>query len=264
MFDIGFTELLVIGVVALIVVGPKDLPGMFRTLGRFTARLRSLGREFTSAMNAAADESGMREASKELKGLANPRSYGLDKLNEAADSFEKWDPTKPSKPKDGETSEKAISKGLDPDREADIEKIREATRKAGQARLDREAAEKAVAGTAKKPVKGKPPERPKPAPKPAPAAKTDTGGEVPAQDDAPAKPAAKAPARKKPARKKPATKKPAAKKAATEKPASAKKPAAAKPAARKPAAKATTARTTKARPAATKAGAQTPDKADDA
>ncbi|SMH56025.1 Sec-independent protein translocase protein TatB [Maritimibacter sp. HL-12] len=254
MFDIGFTELLVIGVVALIVVGPKDLPGMFRTLGRFTARLRSLGREFTSAMNAAADESGMREASKELKGLANPRSYGLDKLNEAADSFEKWDPTKPSKPKDGETSEKAISKGLDPDREADIAKIREATRKAGQARLDREAAEKAAAGTAKKPVKGKPPERPKPTPKPAPAAKTDTGGEVPAQDDAPAKPAAKAPA----------TKKPAAKKAATEKPASAKKPAAAKPAARKPAAKATTARTTKARPAATKTGAQTPDKADDA
>ena len=58
MFDIGFTELLVIGIVALIVVGPKDLPQMFRTLGRFTARLRALGREFTSAMHAAADESG--------------------------------------------------------------------------------------------------------------------------------------------------------------------------------------------------------------
>jgi len=248
MFDIGFTELLVIGVIALIVVGPKDLPGMFRTLGRFTARLRSLGREFTSAMNAAADESGMREASKELKGLSNPRSYGLDKLNEAADSFEKWDPTKPSKPKEGETSEKAISKGLDPDREADIEKIREATRKAGQARLDREAAEKAAGETAKKPVKGKPPERPKPAPRPESAAKPA------AAEDAPAKPAAK----------KPAAKKPATKKAPAARAAPAKKPAAKKSTAAKPAGQATKASTTKAKPKATKAGAQTPDKADDA
>jgi len=44
-FDMGMSELLVIGVVALIVVGPKDLPGMFRTLGRFTARAKSMARE---------------------------------------------------------------------------------------------------------------------------------------------------------------------------------------------------------------------------
>ncbi len=249
MFDIGFTELLVIGIIALIVVGPKDLPGMFRTLGRFTARLRSLGREFTSAMNAAADESGMREASKELKGLTNPRSYGLDKLNQAADSFEKWDPTKPSKPKDGETSEEAISKGLNPERQADIEKIRAATEKAGQARLDREAAEKAAGETAKKPVKGKPPERPKPVQKPAqtaaPAAEARDAAEkaTPAKKPAGDKPAAKKPAAKKPAAK-PAAAKPAAKKPATAAPA--KKPAA------KPAAKSAKTRTAKS------------DKADDA
>ena len=73
MFDIGFTELLVIGVVALIVVGPKDLPTLFRTLGRFTARMRALGREFTSAMNDAADESGMKDVAKDLKGMTSPR-----------------------------------------------------------------------------------------------------------------------------------------------------------------------------------------------
>ena len=42
MFDIGWTELLLIGIVALIVVGPKDLPVMFHTLGRFTAKARGI------------------------------------------------------------------------------------------------------------------------------------------------------------------------------------------------------------------------------
>ena len=42
--DFGWSELLVIGIVALIVVGPKDLPGMFRQLGKFTAKLRRMAR----------------------------------------------------------------------------------------------------------------------------------------------------------------------------------------------------------------------------
>lgn len=101
MFDIGMTELLVIGIVALIVVGPKDLPGMFRTLGRFTGKMRGMAREFQQAMNDAADEAAVKDIGKDLKGdlkgMANPKRYGLDKLNEAADTFEKWDPAKSGK-----------------------------------------------------------------------------------------------------------------------------------------------------------------------
>ncbi|WP_299442880.1 Sec-independent protein translocase protein TatB [uncultured Rhodospira sp.] len=46
MFDFGWTELAVIGVVALLIIGPKDLPKVLRTMGQWSRRLRSLAREF--------------------------------------------------------------------------------------------------------------------------------------------------------------------------------------------------------------------------
>ena len=39
---------MVVAIVALVVIGPKDLPGMFRELGRFTAKIRAMGRETPS------------------------------------------------------------------------------------------------------------------------------------------------------------------------------------------------------------------------
>ena len=62
MLDIGWSEFLVIGVAALIFVGPKDLPVMFRTLGRFTARARAMAREFQKAMDDAAKSTGVHES----------------------------------------------------------------------------------------------------------------------------------------------------------------------------------------------------------
>lgn len=98
----SWSEILVVGVVALVVVGPKDLPGMFREVGRFTAKIRAMGREFSRAMEAAAKESGVKDVADDLRKVTSPKSMGLDAMKSAADKFEKWDPlknaAKPSKP----------------------------------------------------------------------------------------------------------------------------------------------------------------------
>jgi len=92
--DIGWAELVLIGIVALIVIGPEDLPDMFRQLGRFTAKLRQMSREFSRAMEQAAKDSGVKDVADDLKGVTSAKSLGLNKVKEAADRFEKWDPIK--------------------------------------------------------------------------------------------------------------------------------------------------------------------------
>ncbi|BBU56800.1 hypothetical protein KU6B_30650 [Mameliella alba] len=92
MFDLGFGELLVIGIVALIIVGPKDLPVLFRNVGRFMGKARGMAREFSRAMNDAADESGMRDVAKTFKTATNPVSSAMDGVKDAAKSMTNLDP----------------------------------------------------------------------------------------------------------------------------------------------------------------------------
>lgn len=100
MLDIGWSELLLIGVAALIVIGPEELPRMFHNLGRLTARARSMARDFSSAMEDAAKSSGLDDVKKDLdglRGLTSKKNLGLDALDRAADRFEKWEPKIPGK-----------------------------------------------------------------------------------------------------------------------------------------------------------------------
>jgi sec-independent protein translocase protein TatB len=83
MFGLGWSEMVLVAIVALIVIGPKDLPGMFRTMGEFTGKARGMAREFSRAMEAAADDSGVKDISKSLKAAANPQKFGVDKIREA-------------------------------------------------------------------------------------------------------------------------------------------------------------------------------------
>jgi sec-independent protein translocase protein TatB len=51
MLGVGWTEMLVIGVVALIVIGPKDLPMVMQRVGRFAGMIRRMGNEFSRELN---------------------------------------------------------------------------------------------------------------------------------------------------------------------------------------------------------------------
>lgn len=161
MFDLGWSELLVIGVTALIVVGPKDLPAMFRTLGQFTAKMRRMAREFSRAMEEAADASGAKDIAKDLNSLrtmTNPRAAGasafkkatgldpVDPFGEDAEDFEAAAGTAKA-PKDDTAAAAPAAGGTGPQTEAlraeraeQAEKIRDYAAAKAQARRDAEAA----------------------------------------------------------------------------------------------------------------------------
>ncbi|NIZ15667.1 Sec-independent protein translocase protein TatB [Phaeobacter sp. HF9A] len=134
MFDLGWTELLVIGVVALIVVGPKDLPVLFRNVGRFVGKARGMAREFSRAMSDAADEAGVSDIQKSFKTATNPMASAMDGLKDAARDLTKGiDPTKFDP--DSETGKLAA------DRAESAKKIQAATARAAAERKAKEAAE---------------------------------------------------------------------------------------------------------------------------
>src|SRR5262245_31418436 len=81
MFEIGWGELLIIGVVALIAIGPKELPGVLRMLGQWMNKLRRMASEFQSQFQEA-----MREA--ELADLKKQ----VDDMTSQAQSYASFDP----------------------------------------------------------------------------------------------------------------------------------------------------------------------------
>ncbi|WP_083898901.1 Sec-independent protein translocase protein TatB [Robiginitomaculum antarcticum] len=78
--SLGMFEMLIIGLIAIIVVGPKDLPAMMRKIGQFTRKIRELGNEFKSAFDDIGRETDLDDLRKEIADL---RSLG--KIGELSD-----------------------------------------------------------------------------------------------------------------------------------------------------------------------------------
>jgi sec-independent protein translocase protein TatB len=69
MFDIGWSELLVIAVVAIVVVGPKDLPRLMRTFGHYAGKLRRAAADFQRQFEEAMRESEVDEVRKAIESV---------------------------------------------------------------------------------------------------------------------------------------------------------------------------------------------------
>lgn len=64
MFDVGWTELLLVGVVALLVIGPKDLPKAMRVVGHWVGRMRGIARQFRAGFDNIVREAELEEMEK--------------------------------------------------------------------------------------------------------------------------------------------------------------------------------------------------------
>jgi sec-independent protein translocase protein TatB len=87
MFDISWTEFLLIGVVALIVIGPKELPAVLRTLGQYTRKVRSMAGDFQNQFQEAMREAEMADLKKQVDDMAHDiKNY--DPLKDVRDDVE--------------------------------------------------------------------------------------------------------------------------------------------------------------------------------
>ncbi|BBF92701.1 Sec-independent protein translocase protein TatB [Blastochloris tepida] len=89
MFDIGWSELLVIAVVALVVIGPKELPDVIRGVGRTVAKLRSMAAEFQGQFNEALREAELTDLKKsvdDIRSIANPLQTLKDEVRQTIEN----------------------------------------------------------------------------------------------------------------------------------------------------------------------------------
>jgi sec-independent protein translocase protein TatB len=87
MFDISWSEFLLIGIVALIVIGPKELPAVMRTLGQWTRKVRGMAAEFQNQFQEAMREAEMADLKKQVDEMAHDVS-GFDPLKGVRDDIQ--------------------------------------------------------------------------------------------------------------------------------------------------------------------------------
>jgi len=85
MFDIGWSELVVIGIVALIAIGPKELPGVLRTVGTYMGKIRRMASEFQGQFQEAMREAEMADLKKQVDDMTDAATKGFTDFDPLGD-----------------------------------------------------------------------------------------------------------------------------------------------------------------------------------
>lgn len=180
-FGLGSSELLLVAIVALIVIGPKDLPRLLRTMGQYMRKIQGMAREFQNHLNEAAKETGVDDVKNDIKGMTNfTVTADLDKQGAEIKKAIESSASKAA-PANGTKSDSSATNGAEKTKEP--------------AKI--EAAKPSPAASSKPTPAAKPDtaKSPKPEPKPKAAAKPKTISKAKPE----AKPKAEAKAKSKPA-----------------------------------------------------------------
>ena len=85
MFDIGWVEMMVVAIVMIVIIGPKELPVVLHTMGRWIARIRAMARNFQESIEEMAQESGLDEVRREVDTI---KDYSLtEEIEHTIDQF---------------------------------------------------------------------------------------------------------------------------------------------------------------------------------
>ncbi|KRE03692.1 hypothetical protein ASE61_08580 [Bosea sp. Root670] len=95
MFDIAWSEMVLIGAVALVVIGPKDLPKALRTVGQTVARVRRMASEFQGQFNEAMREAELSDLKKQVEDVGGSVSSALNSDFKPIDSLKDFETPKP-------------------------------------------------------------------------------------------------------------------------------------------------------------------------
>ena len=80
MFDLGTTKLLLLGIIALLVVGPKELPGMLRTIGRYVGMMKRQAAEFRTQFDEAMKESELADLKQQVQDIGREAKSAVDEM----------------------------------------------------------------------------------------------------------------------------------------------------------------------------------------
>ncbi len=87
MFDIDSGKLLIIAIIALVVIGPKELPGVLRQVGVALAKVRRMAAEFQGQFAEAMRESELEELKKDVQKMSDTANFNFDPLADMKDQF---------------------------------------------------------------------------------------------------------------------------------------------------------------------------------